>query len=91
MRKRTLWSTSWNYKYIWIKKLVRDARKLYALQENKIVSVLCSLSSEFYFIGDKIAADHFWKKITPSLKKNDGIQFAEDVVLNHVIEKVNSQ
>ena len=41
-----------------VKKLEADAPKLYVLQENKSTCVFCSLSSAFYFIGDKIAADN---------------------------------
>ena len=46
-----------------------------------------SLSSEFYFIGNKIAADCFKDEITPSLKANDRLKFAQDMALNNVIEK----
>ena len=42
-----------------LKKSVPDAPKLYYLLKNKSACVLCSLSSAFYFIGDKIAADSF--------------------------------
>ena len=44
--------------------------------------------SSFYFIGDKIAADCFKDEITPSLKSNDRLKFSQDVLLNHVIDKV---
>ena len=49
-------------------KPVPGSPKLYVLQENNSSSVLCSLSSEFHFIGDKIAADNFKDEITPLAK-----------------------
>ena len=67
-----------------VKKLEADAPKLYVLQENKSTCVFCSLSSAFYFIGDKIAADNFIREITPSLKAEDRLKFSQDVALNHV-------
>ena len=53
--------------------------------------MLCSLSSAFYSIGDKIAADHFKDQITPSLKANDGLKFSQCVALDHAIENVKPQ
>ena len=49
--------------------------------------MLYSLSYSFYLIGGKISADHFKDGITPSLKANDKLKFAQDVALNHVIDK----
>ena len=46
------------------------------------------MSSTFYFISDKIAADNFKDGMTPSLKANYGLKFAQDVALNRVREKV---
>ena len=50
--------------------------------------MLWSLSYRFFFIGDKIATDHFRHEIIPKLKKNDRLKFAPDVALNIVIGKV---
>ena len=49
--------------------------------------VFCSLSYEFYFIGDKIAADNFKYEITPSLKANARLKFYQDATLNCAIYK----
>ena len=49
--------------------------------------MICSLSSAFYFIGDKISADCFGDNNTLSLKENDRLKFTQDLALNHVIEK----
>ena len=57
----------------------------------RVIVCVFSLSSVFYFIGDKIAADIFEYEITPSLKANDRIQFDKGVVLNHVQEKGKPQ
>ena len=72
-----------------IKHAVPDAPMLYDLQKNNIDCVLCSFSSVFYFIGDKIAAYCLKNEITPSLKANDRLKFAQYVTLHHVIEKEN--
>ena len=48
--------------------------------------MFCSLSSSFYFIGDKIADDHFKDEIAPSLKANDKLKFAQYLTLNRVRE-----
>ena len=53
--------------------------------------MFCSLSFEFYFIGDKIAANGFKYEISPLLKVNDRIVFSQDVVLNNVREKGKPQ
>ena len=42
---------------------------------------------EFYFIGDKIAADNFKYEITPSLKANARLKFYQDATLNCAIYK----
>ena len=47
-----------------------------------------SFSSQFFFIGGKISAGSFKDKITPSLKENDRLKFAQDVVLNNLREMV---
>ena len=57
----------------------------------RVIVCVFSLSSVFYFIGDKIAADIFEYEITPSLKANDGIKFSQDLILNHVIDKGKPQ
>ena len=49
--------------------------------------MLYSLSSIFFFIGDKISADSLKDEITPSLKANDRLKFDQDVAFNCVIEK----
>ena len=67
-----------------IKKSVPDATNLYFLQKNKSACVLCSVSSEFYFLGDKIIADWFKDEITPSLKSNYWLKLSQDMALNHV-------
>ena len=46
--------------------------------------MFCSLSYEFYFIGDEIASDHFKDEMTPLLKANDELKFAQDMALNNV-------
>ena len=53
--------------------------------------MFCSLSSEFYFIGDKIAADCFKDETTPSLQSKDRLKFNQDVALNHIREKLKLQ
>ena len=50
--------------------------------------MFCLFSSELFFIGDKIAANNFKDEITPSLKSNDRLKFAQDVALNSVRYKV---
>ena len=50
--------------------------------------MLCSLSSEFYFIGDKSYVDNLKDEITPSLQANDRLKFSQNVALNHVREKI---
>ena len=49
--------------------------------------MFCLLLSEFYSIGDKIAADNFKDEITPSLKKNDRNKLTKYVVMNREIDK----
>ena len=49
--------------------------------------MFCSLSSVFYFIGDKIDVDHFKDEITPSLEVNDGFNFSQNVAFDHVRDK----
>ena len=49
--------------------------------------VFCSLSSKFYFVDDKISADCFKDKITPSLKSNYRLNFVQDVGMNNLIDK----
>ena len=44
------------------------APRFYLLQEKESDGVLCSLSSSFYFVGDKISADCFKYEITRSSK-----------------------
>ena len=61
-----------------IKISIPESPMLYVLQSNKSNCVLCSLSSTFYFIGDKIDADCFKYKITPLLKENDRLKFAQE-------------
>ena len=50
--------------------------------------MLCSLSSEFYFVGDKIATDSFKDEIAPYIKKNKRLKIPQYVAINHVREKV---
>ena len=49
------------------------------------------MSYKFYFIGDKNAVDYFKEEITPSLKANYMLKFAQDVALNNIREKEKSQ
>ena len=66
--------------------------KVVCFKENDISCVFCSLSSAFYFIGDKIAVDHHVKdEITPLLKTNDGLKISQDFALNNLIEKGKSR
>ena len=58
-------------------------------RDNKIACVFCLLSYSFYFIGDKMYADCFLDKTTPSLKANDRLKFYQDVAFNRVEEKGN--
>ena len=46
--------------------------------------MLCSLSSVFYFIGDKISAHCLKDDIKPSLRANSRLKYALDVALNLV-------
>ena len=48
--------------------------------------MLYLLSSILLFIGDIIDADNFKNQITPSLKANYRLKFAQDMALNHVID-----
>ena len=65
-----------------MKKSAHDAFKLYVLQKNNSTCVLCSFSSSFFFIGDEIDADDFKDEITPLIKANDRLKFAQDLALN---------
>ena len=49
------------------------------------------MSSTFLFDGDKIAAGSFKDEITPLLKANDRLKFAQYVAMNHVREKIKPQ
>ena len=73
------------------KKALPGDPRLYVLQINDSVCVLCSLSSAFYFIGDKFSVDIFNDEITPSLKENAGVKFDQYMALNHIREKVKPQ
>ena len=68
-------------------KSVPDAPKMYVLQGNKSDCAFCSFSSAFYFIGDKIDADCFKDEITPLIKANYRLKFAQNVALNNWREK----
>ena len=48
--------------------------------------MFCLLTSAFYFIDDKIAADLKNMKLHPSLKGNYRLQFSQNVALNRVRE-----
>ena len=37
-----------------------------------------------YFVGDKVAADHFKDEIIPLLKANDRLKYAQYVAMNHM-------
>ena len=71
--------------------MVSGAPKFYNFQDRKRACVFCSLLSEFFFVGDKIAANHFKDAIIPSLKANDRPKFSQDVEMNHAKEKVKTQ
>ena len=49
------------------------------------------MSSVYYVIVDKIAADSFKDEITPWLKANDRLKFSQDVALNNAREKGKPQ
>ena len=68
-------------------KSLPDAPKWYVLQKNKSACVFCSLSYNFYFIGDKVADGYFKDEIIPSLKASNRLKFAQDVALNRVRDK----
>ena len=51
--------------------------------------VFCSFLAVFYFLGDKIAADHFKNEITSLLKANYRLKFAQNVEMNWVRDKGN--
>ena len=57
------------------------------MHERKSDCVFCSLSSLFYFVGDKISDDNFKDEIKPSFKASEGLTFAQGVVMNHAREK----
>ena len=42
---------------------------------------------EFFFVGEKVAADYFKDDIIPLLKIKSRLKFDQDVVLDHVREK----
>ena len=46
-----------------------------------------SLSSAFFFGGDKTDTNHFKYAISPPLKENKRLKFDPDVEMNHVREK----
>ena len=54
---------------------------------NKSSCVLCSLSSAFYFVGDKIVASRFLNESKSSIRENYRLKFSQDAALNHVREK----
>ena len=49
--------------------------------------MFCSLSSVFYFVGDKNVADRFKYEITPSIKSNERLKFDHNISMNYVKEK----
>ena len=53
--------------------------------------MFCALSYKFIFIGDKISANILKYEITPSLKANGRLRFAQNVALNRVREKGKPQ
>ena len=53
------------------------APKLYVLQGVESDCVFCSLSSVFYFVGDKIASGYFKDEITPYLKANYRLEYSQ--------------
>ena len=53
--------------------------------------MLCSLSSVFYLIANKLSARCLKDDITPSLRANNRLKFALDVALNHVGKKEKPQ
>ena len=71
-------------------KIITQCSKVVCFTRNKSC-VFCSFLSAFYFIFDKIAADHFKYEIKPSLKLNDMLTLSQDVPFNHVREKGKPQ
>ena len=74
-----------------IRKAVPGAPKLYVFHDRNSAFLLCSLLSEFLFVGDKVIADHFKDYILSLLKEKDRVQFFLSVALNFVQYKVKSQ
>ena len=70
-----------------IGKLVPGAPELYVFKKINSVCIFCSLSSEFFFIGDRVSADQFKYAISPLLKVNESLKFAQYVAMNNLKEK----
>ena len=51
--------------------------------------MLFQFPSEYFFVGNKVAADHLKEPILTSLKARYRLKFAQDVASNHVIDKGN--
>ena len=68
-------------------KPVPDTPKLYVLKGGNSACILCSLPPVFYFVGDKIDADHLKDEISPSLKAEDSLKFAQNLAMNNLREK----
>ena len=49
--------------------------------------MFCSFSSAFFLVGDRVYGGSLKDEITPSLKANESLKFAQDVPLNHVRDK----
>ena len=51
--------------------------------------MFCSFSYTLLFIVYKITTDHFKDENKPSLNAKDRLIFSQDLILNHVREKLN--
>ena len=65
-------------------KSVPGAHKLYVLQEINSACVIFWFLCDFFFVGDKFAADFFKDDIIPSLKAEYMLKLSQDVSINHV-------
>ena len=72
-------------------KPLTDFPKCRVIKERKSVCVFCSLSSVFFFIGDKVAADILKDEIIPLINAKDRLKFSQDVALNNFIVKGKPQ
>ena len=70
-----------------IRKPLPGAPKSYILWEIKSACMFYSLTSDFPFVDEKVAADSFNDEILLSLKYKDRIKCYQNVIMNNVKEK----